>query len=146
MADINSQNFEPFESTQGKHSILEADIERLSREILEKRSAPEYRDFSDKELLDNVIKPITKSDGDNKNLIDEIDKSDSAEKSFLPDYLKNSSSETKLEVEKLIDSVFHQGLAKAVNEAKNSNPAILDAFHDALVDKLYDELKKRNLL
>ena len=41
---------------------------------------------------------------------------------------------------------FMDGILKAANEAKKSNPFVLDAFHDALTGKLYDEFKRRGLL
>jgi len=37
---------------------------------------------------------------------------------------------------------FHEGLEKAVREAKNHPPFIEDAFHDALVDRLLPILQK----
>ena len=46
----------------------------------------------------------------------------------------------------MVDSVFHEGLWKTLAKAKKSDPFVLDAFHDALTDKLYDELKNRKLI
>ena len=41
---------------------------------------------------------------------------------------------------------MHKGIEKAAAEAKKSNPYVLDAFHDALVEKLYPELQRRGVL
>ena len=64
----------------------------------------------------------------------------------LPQYAESAPAETKLEVEYLLDVAFHQGIVKATSEAMKSNPFVLDAFHDALVGKLYPELQKRGIL
>lgn len=50
-------------------------------------------------------------------------------------------------LQELVDVAFNHGIASAIKTAqKMNNPYILDAFHDLLVDKLYDELVKRHRL
>ncbi|MBI4836965.1 MAG: hypothetical protein HY813_00985 [Candidatus Portnoybacteria bacterium] len=45
------------------------------------------------------------------------------------------------QVESLCDLAFQRGLDFAIKTARNlNNPYVLDAFHDALVDKLYKRL------
>lgn len=47
----------------------------------------------------------------------------------------------------LISLVFEKGLREAVKVAKElDNPAILDEFHDTLVDHYYEELVRRGTL
>jgi len=47
----------------------------------------------------------------------------------------------------LISLVFEKGLREAVSVARNlNNPAILDEFHDILVDRHYQELIKKKIL
>lgn len=61
-------------------------------------------------------------------------------------YLDNLSDE---EVEKLngyISSIHHKGIKKTVDAVRRENPFLLDAFHDCLTDKLYDELKTHGLV
>jgi hypothetical protein len=137
MTELNSQNIE--------HKNLEADIERLSKEIAEKKNLPEYKEISEKELIKQVLQPLIKTTADGERQATS-EKRESVEKRILPDYLSDSPAEIKIQVEKLIDSVFHQGIDKVVKTAKQGNPFVLDAFHDALVDKLYEELKKRKLV
>src|SRR3989344_1293360 len=61
-----------------------------------------------------------------------------------PSYL---SDELKSKVQELVDLAFSKGLAEAVKEvSKINNPALLDAFHDVLVDQLYDALVERGKL
>ncbi|MBI1755139.1 hypothetical protein HYR65_02545 [Candidatus Azambacteria bacterium] len=61
------------------------------------------------------------------------------------------SEDAKKEIQEkllhLVDIAFERGLLEAVNAARKENdPYLLDAFHDALVDKLYDELIRRHKL
>lgn len=147
MPESNPQNFEPFESTHGAHSALEADIERLSREIAEKRDSPEHKDLSSRELvkqslgsmLNQSAAPITTQPATAQSAI---------QNKILPNYLQNQDvpPNLKLQIEELVDSLFHQGVEKVVKKARRANPFVLDAFHDALTDKLYEELRKRGLI
>ena len=129
-------------NTNFEHSALEADIQKLSREISQKRNLPENKDFSDKELIKQSIQPIispnmeARQSQQNQNAVNQI----------LPDYLNNSPSEIKLEVEKLIEQTLHQGIEKTIKDAAKSSAFVLDAFHDVLVDKLHEELQKRKLI
>ena len=135
--EINQQNFE--------HGVLEADIERLSKEIAEKRNLLEHKNLPERELIKKSLEPIIRQTPINRQSA--IGNQQSiAGSQILPDYLNSSPAEIKLQVEKLVDSVFHQGIIKAVKEAQKSGGFILDAFHDALTDKLHEELKRRKLI
>ena len=125
------------------HTTLEQDIKRLSHEVSEKKNLPEYKESSEREVVKMVIESLVKPAA-SASQPTSAQKGDDG--SVLPDYLRESPAEVKLAVEKLIDVVFHDGLSKAVKEAKTLNAFILDAFHDALADKLYEELKKRKLI
>lgn len=137
MPEVNQQNFE--------HSILEVDIERLSKEIAEKRNLLEHRNLSERELIKKSLKPmITQITSDKRQAI--TDDRQQIGIQILPNYLKDSPAEIKFQVEKLIDAFFHQGIKKTIKEAQKSGGFVLDAFHDALTDKLHEELKKRKLI
>lgn len=58
-------------------------------------------------------------------------------------YLDDLDAETTEKVNHLIQVVFSKGLDAAIKEAKSQDPYVLDAFHDALVDKMYEELVRR---
>lgn len=66
----------------------------------------------------------------------------------LPSYLQKEEGNegAKHIVEQLIEEALSHDLEKAVRDAKKHSPFIEDAFHDALVDKLIPELKKRGIL
>ncbi len=127
-----------------EHSALEADIERLSKEIAEKKNLSEYKGITEKELIKQTLQPLIKPRAPVAPSVTK--QAPSTEETILPDYLKDSPPEIKLQVEKLVDSVFHQGIEKTVKEAQKGSAFVLDAFHDALTDKLYEELKKRGLI
>jgi hypothetical protein len=130
---------------QSNHNIIEQDIERLGKEIAEKKALAEHKELSEKELLRQALEPLVKQPI-SQPIKPQKQPAPSTEEQILPDYLKDSPAEIKLQVEKLIDSVFHQGIEKTVKEANKAGAFILDAFHDALTDKLYDELKSRKLI
>lgn len=136
MSNVINQNFE--------YKALEADIERLSKEIAEKKKFLEYKDLSHKEIIKQALQPAiqqivvqTQTATGQPSMI---------QSEILPDYVQNYSPDVKIQVEKLVDMVFHQGIEKTVKVAGQLNAFILDAFHDALTDKLHEELKKRNII
>ncbi len=52
--------------------------------------------------------------------------------------------ELKDKIQELINLVFQNSLDQGIKEAiKSNNPALIDAFHDVLVDQLYDTLLER---
>ena len=132
---------------ESNHNIIEADIKRLSQEITEKRNMVNYKELPEKELIKQTLEPLIKQPYiQSSQQLAQSRKSTSTKKTILPDYLKDSPDEIKLQVEKLVGLVFHQGISKTIKEAQKAGPFVLDAFHDALTDKLYDELKKRKLI
>jgi hypothetical protein len=61
-----------------------------------------------------------------------------------PSYLQ---PEYKDQVQDLINIAFHQSIHQAIQQvASTSNPGLIDAFHDALVDELYSHLIERGKL
>jgi hypothetical protein len=126
---------------------LEEDIKRLSVEVQNYRNKPEMKDASEKELLKEAIRAFPNTE--NTNVASQANVStqqQSSNSSFLPDYAEDAPVETKLEIEYLIDCVFKDGIQKALKEASKSPFFVQDAFHDALVKKLYPELKKRGIV
>ena len=50
-------------------------------------------------------------------------------------------------VQNLVNTAFTKSLKDAADDArKTNNAALIDAFHDALVDQLYDHLVERGKL
>jgi len=132
MAEQSSPSFE--------HQVLEADIKRLATEVQAHRERAETSRLSGQELIKKSLQSMASVSSSAQPV------SQSAPASPLPDYAADASPETKLEIEYLLDMALHHGIEKANSEAKNSAPFIVDAFHDALVTKLYPELQKRGIV
>ncbi len=61
-----------------------------------------------------------------------------------PSYL---SPELKDKVQELVNVAFGKSMDVAIEQARaTNNAALIDAFHDALVDELYSQLIERNKL
>lgn len=147
MPESNPQNSKSFESAHDAHNALEADIERLIREIAGKRNLPEHKDLSNRELVKQSLEPIFNQSA--APITTQPATAQSAiQNRILPNYLQNQNvpPNLKLQIEELVDSLFHQGVGKVVKKARRANPFVLDAFHDALTDKLHEELKKRGVI
>jgi hypothetical protein len=121
------------------HEALERDIEKLSQEIRELKSVDRSngREFLKQTLHGQFFAPSDSSGSDS------VTKKTNG---VLPGYLKDAPAETKFAIEKLIDFAWHKGIMSAIKLAKEGDPLVLDAFHDALTDKLYDELVSRGHL
>lgn len=64
-----------------------------------------------------------------------------------PTVPKNLPPELKPALQELVNMAFTQSIAQAVERAKASgNAALIDAFHDLVVDQLYDTLVNRGIL
>lgn len=123
-----------------EHLALEKDILRLSQEIKERRETIPKPGISDKELVRTVLGARIQSQAALSS------PSPQTASPILPDYLRQEPAEIQLQVEKLIDLAFHKGIDASIYEARKSGPFILDALHDSLTAKLYEELKNKKLL
>jgi len=122
-----------------EHSALELDIERLSEEIKELKEKVSRPETSDQEMVKSVIKTRIQNQPSQQT-------TPAPTSGVLPKYLDQESPEVRLKVEELIDLAFHKGIDASVSEAKKYGPFILDALHDSLTGKIYEELKARKLL
>lgn len=69
---------------------------------------------------------------------------DPAPSGELPSYL---SAELQEKIQELVNIAFTQSIEEAVKSVtKLNNPALIDAFHDVLVDQLYNTLVERGKL
>ena len=125
-------------------ATIEQEIAQLEKQLQEKKAnlgqQPEQNESSpDKEILREVIgekiqqhapayvpKPIQQAQTDDTDSI---------------------PTELKDKIQELVNHVFQNSLDRGIKEAvKSKNPALIDAFHDVLVDQLYDALLERKKL
>lgn len=131
---------EPNLQPKFEHSALERDIQRLSVEIREHKEKAGQPEMAGKEAVRSVLGAIIQAQ-------QPMPQEPIAQSSpILPQYLQQEPAEIQLKVEQLVDLAFHKGIDASIAEARKSGPFILDALHDSLTTKVYDELKSRKLL
>lgn len=116
-------------------STIELDIADLEKQLESKKAALEH-DKSEKEILHGIIgEKIEKHEPAHEPL---LAPSGSVHVTESPSYL---SGELKDKIQDLINLVFSGSLEEGIKEAtKSGNPALVKAFHDILVDELYEKL------
>jgi len=126
--------------TENFHESLEKSFERLGGHIERQKELPEAKELSEKELVKKSIKSLA------AEIAPQVAPPPSS--TPLPSYLEGGDAPeaARAAVERLVKLVFEKGLEKALVEAGRHGPFVEDAFHDALVDKLLPELKKRGML
>jgi len=136
---------------QNFHEALERDLARLTAEIKVEQERSVGRELTEKEIVKRSIQSFAAAVPAATPSPGSVQSQSSDEKenvNLLPAYLKDKTDNryVKLEIEKLIDIVFHENLEKAIAESKRHPAFVQDAFHDSLVDKLLPELKKRGAI
>lgn len=123
---------------------IEQEIAQLEKQLQEKKAnlgqQPEQKESPpDKEILREVIG----------------DKIQQSAPSYVPKPVPQTQTddtgfivpELKDQIQELVNHVFQNSLEQGIKEAvKSNNPALIDAFHDVLVDQLYDTLLERKKL
>lgn len=134
-------------------NVLEAEIAELNREIEAKRAELEAKKgiTSERGVLHEVVaEKLDKSSADAAALRQELQVSmtgnSQSGQSQTGGYLNSLSDNQAEEVNRLVSLIPSKGIKAAIAEAKKLDPFLLDAFHDALVDKLYHELANRGLV
>lgn len=133
---------------EGISSNLEQEIALLEQEIAAKRAELEKKSgmaVESKEVLRHVVAEKIGGEG-------AIPKARPPEPAkvgssgAVTSYLDALDPDSVAKVNDLIAQVSERGIARTIEEAKKQEPFILDAFHDALVDKLHEELKARGII
>ncbi len=134
-------------------SILENEIAELNREIESKRAELETKRgiVSERGVLHEVMaEKLERSPADAAALRQELQASmtsgNQSNQTSAVGYLNALSDDQVTTINNLVSLIPTKGISHAVVEAKKLNPFLLDAFHDALVDKLYQELADRGLV
>ena len=139
--------------------VIEAEILLLSQEIEAKRrqletnsgvivqeteGKAELRGTNSSEKITETISNVPS----NTQITDSASPSATsrARKPTSGSYLDGLDDESVDRVNSLIDAAFSHGLNAAISKAREQSPYLMDAFHDALTDKLYEELKSRKLI
>jgi len=142
MTDISQPKFaapegsEPRPDLGREQPVFEKDIEQLSAQIKEHQEKFPNNKISPQDMLKFAI----------GEKIQQVQSPTPQRKTDLPAYLEGESPEMKTKIQELIDIALLNGVEKSVAEAKRYSPFVLDALHDALTEKIYNELKNRGKL
>jgi len=140
---------------------LEAEIAELSRQIENKKRELETENgivreglisATGKEVVAETVaehfygnnSSATTSDNDNDN--SPVNPSPVKPTVVGKDYLDTLPPETVEAVNTYVAMVPKDGIRKTITRVQTEQPFIIDAFHDALVTRLYDELKQRGIV
>lgn len=135
--------------TQNFSEHLERSLERLGGHVERQIESRGEQNVSEREIVKESIQSFTKEVATNQEIaapaVQPVSHSTSQS---LPSYLQEEerNESAKQIVGALIEEALSHGLEKAVTHAKKYPAFIEDAFHDALVDKLLPELKRRGIL
>jgi len=132
MEEIQPQNI-------NYHEVAQA----IQKERVENAGAQE---LSEREALRNVLVRQTQQTPHTTTPLPVMAPQTSESDASLPSYGKDLPPETQQQVRDLVQLTFEKGVATGLAHAKKLDPVALDAYHDALAEKLLAVLKEKNLL
>ena len=126
--------------TMENQPTIEQEIAQLEKQIAEKRAVlGKEAEPTEKEILHGVVGEKIQQQAPQYTPPVKPKQDDVAQNYVLP--------ELKEKVQELVNLVFNKGLDEGIKEASKTNdPALIDAFHDILVDELYNALVERKKL
>ena len=122
---------------------IETDLHRVGQEVRERIGGVPAPEATERAMVRQSLQPLVQQ----TPAVAQTQPGRSAtDDASLPTYMKDASVDIKDRVERLIEDAFKHGVEHAAIEAQKSGPFVVDALHDALSDRFYEELKKRNLV
>lgn len=126
---------------------FEKNIQHAGERVQTYKESPSFREAPEREVVKKSFQPQATpppSSGASQVAQDQ-DVQDSS--SFLPDYFLGGDSDGMREaVTRLAEIALHGDLEKSLKDARKLSPYLEDAFHDALVDKLVPEMRRRGMI
>jgi len=128
------------------HNINYEQIAQEYKESVQRLGAVEKP--SEKEIIESIVK---KKVEEAATLSKETQPSSSLTpqnvSEAFPSYALSAEEDVKEKVKKLIEITLEKGISAGVRLAlKENDPYLLDLYHDALVERVLDELKRRELI
>lgn len=121
---------------------IEQEIAQLEKQIAEKKTAlgqveTKESDQAEKEMLHSVVGERIQQQVPQYIPAPAKPKQDDTAQSHIEPQFADK-------VQELVNTVFNKSLDEGIKEAsKSNNSALIDAFHDVLVDELYNALLER---
>jgi len=135
--------------TQNFSEHIENNLARLGGHVEQQLESRGEKNISERETIKEAVQTFAEKVVKNEVVTSQnVQSASHTDSQSLPSYLQKEegNEDVKHIVEKLIEEALSRDLEKAVRDAKKYSPFIEDAFHDALVDRLVPELKKRGIL
>lgn len=136
---MDNQNFE---TIQPEANPIESDLNRVEHAVHEQTGGSTTPEATERALVRQSLHPMVNVPTASPSIHQSHTAADDA---MLPEYLKDAAPEIKDRVERLVEDAFKHGVEHAAIEAQKSGPFVVDALHDALSDRFYEELKKRKM-
>lgn len=128
---------------------LELEIAQLQQRIEEKKNLLEQQGgiVEEKELVSTALgEMFTRSAGVTPSVEAVVSSSPRPVSGEGTSYLDNVDDQTAETISLLVQKLPTIGIAKVVAEAEITGPYLVDVLHDALVDKMYEELVQRGFI
>jgi len=137
-------------------SVLEAEIAELSRKIAEKRKTLEGQNniVDEKELVKSAVQekigeltPTTSAPQTTSTVTPtSLPTTNLPAPTHKPSYLDSLEPSAVQRINDLVQLAVDHGLKKALADVAGDEPFLIDAFHDAIADRYYEELIRHNSL
>lgn len=127
---------------------IEQNLSKIGTELTERHVEHESRKLSERERVSEVLKSVPEFKKTSPTSILEGGvQTTTPTDSGVPAYVAASGAgeDVERQIESLVTLAFNEGIPEAIAKAKKLSPFIEDAFHDALIDHVVPELKKRGL-
>ncbi|MDP3725181.1 MAG: hypothetical protein Q8R20_01785 [Nanoarchaeota archaeon] len=131
---------------------FEENIQHMGERVAEYKEGRDVRSAPEREIVKEALKyepqaaplPAGTSGSDDGSL---AAPGNAARIPLAPDYMHGGDAEGMREaVERLAETALCGDLKGSLKDARKLSPYLEDAFHDALVDKVFPEMKKRGLI
>ncbi len=137
--------------------LPESVFQRIGKEIEATSKKPEMQGASHEEVVKESLRAVAEQFPEIKEVAPAETQAPASPASpapapgggTFPSYLTGTSpsdEEVRETVTALLTRVFEKGLEDAIAAAKRYDPFLEDAFHDALVEHLIPELRRRGIL
>lgn len=135
---------------------LESEIAELSRQIENKKRALEVEKGIVREEKEILAETVVEHFYPNQDL--NISASNTTDENLAvattvtklnpvnKDYLDTLPAEVVESINTYVSMIPKDGIRKTINKVQSEQPFMVDAFHDALVTRLYEELKERGII
>jgi len=130
---------------------IEAEIAQLQKMIETKRNQLEEQSgiVEEKELVRDALQEmISQAEIPELEISHSVDKPKTLSGASVlgNSYLDRLDQESAAKVAHYVEEISQHGIIKTVNKAMSESPFVVDALHDVLVDKLYEQLKAEGLI